>query len=181
MDWWTWWQFLPFSNMLHFCGFLHLPSCFFRHPTQNLYLITEYPNENFTSTWLIQCFDKNQNLLVHNESSQGHGQKRIVPIALLIKYFCFCGMTLWSWVSCLAIIFFVRNESSWAHVKTKKFGVKTFDCSHCDKKFGLLLWQKFLKFALRHKKYGAKTFNCSHCDKKFGLLLWQEFLKFEDM
>ena len=56
--------------------FLHLPSCFFRHPTQNLYLITEYPNENFTSTWLIQCFDKNQNLLVHNESSQGHGQKK---------------------------------------------------------------------------------------------------------
>ena len=38
----------------------------------------------------------------------------------------------------------VHNESSWAHVKTKKHGVKTFDCSHCDKKFGLLLWQEFL-------------------------------------
>ena len=100
-------------------------------------------------------------------------KKGMVSIALLIKYFCFCGMTLWSWVSCLAIIFFVCNESSWAHVKTKKFGVKTFDCSHCDKKFGLLLWQEFLKFAWR--QYGAKTFNCSHCDKKFGLF-WQEFL-----
>ena len=40
----------------------------------------------------------------------------------------------------------VHNESSWAHVKTKKYGVKTFNCSHCDKKFGLSLWQEFLKF-----------------------------------
>ena len=30
--------------------------------------------------------------------------------------------------------------------KDKKYGVKTFDCSHCYKKFGLLLWQEFLKF-----------------------------------
>ena len=36
-------------------------------------------------------------------------------------------------------LFLVHNESSKAHVKTKREGVKIFDCSHCDKKFGLLL------------------------------------------
>ena len=46
----------------------------------------------------------------------------------------------------LLTLFLVHTESSWAHVKTKKYGVKTFDCSHCYKKFGLLLWQEFLKY-----------------------------------
>ena len=40
-------------------------------------------------------------------------------------------------------LFLVHNESSKPHVKTKREGVKIFDCSHCDKKFGLLLWQEF--------------------------------------
>ena len=66
--------------------------------------------------------------------------------------------------------FSVHNESSWAHLKTKKYIVKTFDCSHCDKKFGLFcdknVWN--LKTWI-HKKYGVKTFDCSHCDKKFSL------------
>ena len=67
-------------------------------------------------------------------------------------------------------LFSVHNESSWAHLKTKKYIVKTFDCSHCDKKFGLFcdknVWN--LKTWI-HKKYGVKTFDCSHCDKKFSL------------
>ena len=33
------------------------------------------------------------------------------------------------------------NLKTWRH---KKYGVKTFSCSHCDKKFGLF-WQEFLK------------------------------------
>ena len=64
-------------------------------------------------------------------------------------------------------LFSVHNESSWAHLKTKKYIVKTIDCSHCDKEFGLFLWQECLKLKTRiHKKYGVKTFDCSHCDKK---------------
>ena len=46
----------------------------------------------------------------------------------------------------LLTLFLVHTESSWANVKTKKYGVKTFECSHCYKKFGLLLWQEFLKY-----------------------------------
>ena len=61
----------------------------------------------------------------------------------------------------------VWNLKTWRH---KKYGVKTFDCSHCDKKFGLFcdknVWN--LKTWI-HKKYGVKTFDCSHCDKKFSL------------
>ena len=79
----------------------------------------------------------------------------------------------------LLTLFLVHTESSWANVKTKKYGVKTFECSHCYKKFGLLLWQECLKFEdMKTQNYGVKTFSCSHCDKKFGLF-WQESLKLE--
>ena len=61
----------------------------------------------------------------------------------------FFDRNFWNWKDMKTqtlTLFLVHNESSWAHVKTKKYGVKTFDCSHCVKKFSLLLWQEFLKY-----------------------------------
>ena len=75
-----------------------------------------------------------------------HGHKKdgakSVNCSWCNKKFCgfFCWSTLWSWVSCLAIIFLFTtslHEHMW---RQKKHGDKTFDCCHCDKKFGLLLW-----------------------------------------
>ena len=72
------------------------------------------------------------------------------------------------------------------HMKTQKYGVKTFYCSHCDKKFGLSL-TRFYEIS-RHKNYGVKTFDCSSfedmktqkvwCQNFWLLSLWWEIHPF---
>ena len=74
---------------------------------------------------------------------------KLLVALIVIRNLAFFDRNLWNWKDMKTqtlTLFLVHNESSWAHVKTKKHGVKTFDCSHCDKKFGLLLWQEFLKY-----------------------------------
>ena len=87
------------------------------------------------------------------------------------KKFCvFCWSTLWTWVSCLAIIFLFtmslhehmwRQKSMESRLLIALFVIRT-SAFYCDRSF----WN--LK-TCRHKKHGVKTFSCSHCDKKFGL------------
>ena len=80
--------------------------------------------------------------------TKGMVSKLLVAL-IVIRNSAFFDRNLWNWKDMKTqtlTLFLVHNESSWAHVKTKKYGGKTFDCSHCDRKFGLLLWQEFLKF-----------------------------------
>ena len=147
-------------------------------------VISVLSNENIISIqWKFyvdlgysQCSDKNQSWLF---------TMNLDVIRNSVGFFCWSTL----WVSCIAIncLFTMSlHEHMW---RQKKHGVKTFDCSHCVKKFGLFLWQEFLNlhedtkgmvskllialivirnlaffdrnFWHRHKKYGAKSANCS--------------------
>ena len=99
------------------------------------------------------------NHVVHNESLWVHKETKSMEsklfIALImIRNSAFFDKNFW-------------NFKTWIH---KKYGVKTFYCSHCEKKFSLF-WQQFLKFQdMKTKKVW--------CQNLWLLSLWKEIQPF---
>ena len=99
------------------------------------------------------------NLIVHNESLWVHKKTKSMESKLLIALIMIRNSA-----------FFDRNFWNFKTWRHKNYGVKTFYCSHCEKKFSLF-WQQFLKFQdMKTKKVW--------CQNLWLLSLWKEIQPF---